>query len=48
MVIYEFDYPMQGVMPMYCDNQLAIFIENNLTFHLRTIHIKIVCHIIYH
>ncbi|CAA7404715.1 unnamed protein product [Spirodela intermedia] len=48
MIITKSDlsYLVQGVMLMYCDNQVAIFIMNDSTFHLRTMHIKIVCHFI--
>ena len=33
-------------MPMYCDNQAVIFIEDNSTFHEHTKHIDIDCHYI--
>ena len=33
-------------MTMYCDNQAAIFIANNLTFHERTKHIEVHYHYI--
>ena len=30
-------------MPIHCDNQAAIFIINNLTFHKRTKYIEVDC-----
>ena len=47
-LLLELGYPVQGAMPMYCDNQAAIFIANNPTFHLRIMHIQIACHVIRH
>ena len=47
-LLLELGYPVQGAMPMYSDNQAAIFIANNPTFHLRTMHIEISCHVIRH
>ena len=44
----ELGFPVQGAMPIYCDNQAAIFLANNLTFHECTKHIKIDYHAIRH
>lgn len=35
-------------MPMYCDNQAAMFIANNLTFHLYIMYLDIACHVVHH
>ena len=45
-LLQELGFPVQEAMPMYCDNQAAIFISNNPTFHERTKHIEIDCHAI--
>ena len=45
-LLHELGFPVQEAMPMYCDNQAAIFIANNPTFHERTKHIEIDCHAI--
>ena len=46
--LQELGFPVQGVMPIYYDNQGAIFLSNNLTFHERTRHIEIDFHVIRH
>ena len=39
-------FPPKRTMPMFCDNQAAIYIANNLVFHERTKHIKVDCHFV--
>ena len=46
--LFELGFPVNGVMPMMCDNQAAMFIANNKTFSMRTKHIKIDCHVTRH
>ena len=46
--LHELGLPVQGVMPIYCDNQAAFFLSSNPTFHEHTKHIEIDCHAIRH
>ena len=39
----DLDISSPSPMPMYCDNQAAIFIADNSTFHECTKHIEIDC-----
>ena len=41
----EFGFCHLGSMPMFCDNQSAIYIAQNQEFHERTKHIKVDCHL---
>lgn len=43
-LLTELDFTMQLPMPMYCDNQTAIFIASNPAFYERTKYIKVDCH----
>jgi len=45
-LLLEFDFSHFGSMPMFCDNQFAIYIAQNQEFHERTKHIEINCHLI--
>ena len=42
--LLELGIAVEMPIPMYCDNQAAIFIANNLTFHERTKYIEVNCH----
>ena len=42
----DLDISSPSPMPMHCDNQAAIFIAGNSTFHEYTKHIEIDCHYI--
>ena len=43
-LLSEFGFSVDVPMPMHCDNQAAIFIANNPTFHERTKHKEVDCH----
>ena len=45
-LLSEFGVQVDRPMAMHCDNQAAIFIVNNPTFHKRTKHIEVDCHYI--
>ena len=40
-LIMELDFRQLVLMPMYYDNQYAIYIDYNLVFHERTKHIEV-------
>ena len=40
----EIGFPQSNPTMMWCDNQVAIYIANNLVFHERTKHIEVDCH----
>ncbi|CAA6667210.1 unnamed protein product [Spirodela intermedia] len=46
MLTHQWVSKIQGAKLMDCDNEAAMFILNHKTFHLRTMHIKTVCHVI--
>ena len=43
-LLLELEFTVEMPIPMHCDNQTAIFIINNLTFHERTKHIEVDYH----
>lgn len=45
-LLREFGIPKQKVIPLFCDNNVAIYITSNPAFHERTKHIEIDCHTI--
>uniref|UniRef100_A0A5B6ZAR0 Copia protein n=1 Tax=Davidia involucrata TaxID=16924 RepID=A0A5B6ZAR0_DAVIN len=45
-LLHDMEINVPIPMPMYCDNQAAIFIASNPVFHERTKHIEVDCHFI--
>jgi hypothetical protein len=46
-LLKELQVPLLSPTSVYCDNQSAIFLAHNPTFHEHTKHIKIDCHVIH-
>ena len=42
----EFGFRYLGPMPMFCDNQSAMYIAQNREFHKRIKHIEVGCHLV--
>jgi len=42
----ELGFRHHGPMPMFCDNQTAIYIAQNPVFHERTKHIEVDYHLV--
>ena len=45
-LLQDFQISLHTPIPLHCDNQAAIHISNNPTFHERTKHIDIDCHVV--
>jgi len=45
-LLLEFDFHHLGPMPMFCDNQSAIYIAQNQEFHEKIKHIEVDCYLI--
>ena len=43
-LLIDMDLPIDVLMSMYCNNQVAIYITNNPTFYERTKHIEVDYH----
>jgi len=43
---FKFGFRHLGPMPMFCDNESAIYIAQNQEFHERTKHIDVECHLV--